>query len=41
MVTFTFIRLREDKQAQKQLANRQYIEHTPVYKDDQQQCASR
>lgn len=30
MVTVTFILLREDKQAQKQLANRQYIEHTPV-----------
>ena len=41
MVTVTFILLREDKQAQKQLANRQYIEHTPVYKDDQQQCSSR
>jgi hypothetical protein len=27
MVTVTFILLREDKQAQKQLANRQYIEH--------------
>ncbi|ENW83237.1 hypothetical protein F909_00829 [Acinetobacter sp. ANC 3929] len=41
MITVTFILLREDKQAQKQLANRQYIEHTPVYKDDQQQCSSR
>ncbi len=41
MMTVTFILLREDKQAQKQLANRQYIEHTPVYKDDQQQCSSR
>ena len=41
MVTVTFILLREDKQAQKQLANRQYIEHTPVYKDDQQQWSSR
>ena len=30
MVTVTFILLREDKQAQKQLANRQYIEHTPI-----------
>lgn len=41
MITVTFVLLREDKQAQKQLANRQYIEHTPVYKDDQQQCSSR
>ena len=41
MVTVTFVLLREDKQAQKQLASRQYIEHTPVYKDDQQQCSSR
>ena len=41
MVTVTFILLREDKQTQKQLAKRQYIEHTPVYKDDQQQCSSR
>ena len=41
MITVTFVLLREDKQAQKQLANRQYIEHTPVYKDDQQQCSRR
>ncbi|MCE1272496.1 MAG: hypothetical protein LWW88_13255 [Acinetobacter sp.] len=41
MVTVTFILLREDKQTQKQLAKRQYIEHTPVYKDDQHQCSSR
>ena len=41
MITVTFVLLREDKQAQKQLATRQYIEHTPVYKDDQQQCSSR
>ena len=41
MVMVTFVLLREDKQAQKALANRQYIEHTPVYEDDQQQCSSR
>ena len=41
MITVTFVLLREDKQTQKQLAKRQYIEHTPVYKDDQQQCSSR
>ena len=41
MVTVTIILLREDKRAQKALANRQYIEHTPVYEDDQQQYSSR
>lgn len=41
MVMVTLVLLREDKQAQKQIENRQYIEHTPVYKDDQQQCSSR
>lgn len=41
MLTVTIILLREDQQAQKQLENRQYIEHTPVYKDEQQQCSSR
>ena len=41
MMMIIFILLRADKHAQKQRANRQYIEHTPVYKDDQQQCSSR
>ncbi|SPL69194.1 ciprofloxacin tolerance protein AciT [Acinetobacter stercoris] len=34
MVAVTFILLREDSRAQKALANRQYIEHTPVYEDE-------
>ena len=41
MITVTFVLLREEKKKKKQLATRQYIEHTPVYKDDQQQCSSR
>ena len=41
MVAVTLVLLREDRLAQKALANRQYIEHTPVYEDDQQQCSSR
>ena len=41
MITVTFVLLREDKQAQNNWQTRQYIEHTPVYKDDQQQCSSR
>ena len=34
MVSMTFILLKLDSLAQKTLANRQYIEHTPVYEDD-------
>lgn len=41
MVMVTLVLLREDKRAQKALENRQYIEHTPVYEDDQQQFSSR
>lgn len=41
MITVTMVLLREDKQARKALENRQYIEHTPVYEDDQQQLSSR
>lgn len=41
MVGVTLVLLREDRVAQKALENRQYIEHTPVYDDDQQQCSSR
>ena len=33
--------LREDRRAERALAKRRYIEHTPVYEDDQQQCSSR
>lgn len=34
MVALTVFLLREDSRAQKALANRQYIEHTPVYEDE-------
>jgi ABC-type enterochelin transport system permease subunit len=34
MMALTGILLREDNRAQKALANRQYIEHTPVYEDE-------
>jgi hypothetical protein len=34
MAALTAILLREDNRAQKALANRQYIEHTPVYEDE-------
>lgn len=33
--------LREDRRAERALAKRRYIEHTPVYEDDHQQCSSR
>lgn len=41
MGSITVLLLREDRRAQQALANRQYIEHTPVYEDEQQQCSSR
>ncbi len=31
--------LREDRRAERALAQRRCIEHTPVYEDDQQQCS--
>lgn len=34
MLLLTLLLLREDRLAQKQLANRRYIEHTPVYDDE-------
>lgn len=34
MAALTGILLREDSRAQKALASRQYIEHTPVYEDE-------
>lgn len=34
MIGLTAFLLREDSRAQKALANRQYIEHTPVYEDE-------
>lgn len=41
MVAVTLVLLREDRRARQAHANRQYIEHTPVYEDDQPQCSSR
>lgn len=41
MLAGTLVLLREDRRAQRVLAQRQYIEHTPVYDDDQPQCSSR
>ncbi|MEB3768305.1 AciT family ciprofloxacin tolerance protein [Acinetobacter sp. MD2] len=35
MVLMTLVLLRADRQAQKALARRQLIEHTPVYEDEQ------
>ena len=40
MVVFTLILLGEDRRAERALAKRRCIEHTPVY-DDEQQCSSR
>ncbi|WP_374666823.1 ciprofloxacin tolerance protein AciT [Acinetobacter sp.] len=41
IMVFTLILLREDRRAERAVASRRYIEHTPVYEDDQQQCSSR
>jgi len=41
MVVVTLLLLREDRRAERALAKRRYIEHTPVYEDDQQQLSSR
>lgn len=41
MVVITLLLLREDRRAERALAKRRCIEHTPVYDDDQQQCSSR
>ena len=40
MVVFTLVLLREDRRAERAMAKRQCIEHTPVY-DEEQQCSSR
>lgn len=34
MFMLTLLLLREDREAQKQLANRRFIEHTPIYDDE-------
>ena len=41
MMVVTFLLLREDRRAERALAKRRCIEHTPVYEDDQQQLSSR
>lgn len=41
MVIVTMLLLRADRRAERALAKRRYIEHTPVYEDDQQQYSSR
>lgn len=42
MVFMTLLLLREDRKAERAAtAKRRYIEHTPVYEDDQQQYSSR
>lgn len=41
IVVFSLVLLREDRRAERAVASRRYIEHTPVYEDDQQQCSSR
>lgn len=41
MALVTLLLFREDRRAERALAKRRYIEHTPVQEDDQQQCSSR
>lgn len=42
MVMMTLLLLIEDRRAERAaMAKRRYIEHTPVYEDDQQQYSSR
>ncbi|WOE30927.1 MULTISPECIES: AciT family ciprofloxacin tolerance protein [unclassified Acinetobacter] len=41
MILMTALLLREDRKARQATAKRRYIEHTPVYEDDQQQYSSR
>lgn len=41
MVIVTLLLLREDRRAERALAKRRCIEHTPVCEDDQQQLSSR
>ena len=40
MVVFSLVLLREDRRAERAVANRRDIEHTPVY-EDEQRCSSR
>ena len=41
MTLFSLLLFREDRRAERAISKRRYIEHTPVYEDDQQQCSSR
>ena len=41
MVVITLLLWHEDRRAERALAKRRCIEHTPVYEDDQQQYSSR
>lgn len=36
MTMVTLLLFREDRRAERALSKRRYIEHTPVYEDDQQ-----
>ncbi|MEK5768839.1 ciprofloxacin tolerance protein AciT, partial [Acinetobacter schindleri] len=40
-VVVTLLLLREGRRAERALAKRRYIEHTPVYEDDQQRLSRR
>ena len=41
MSIITMLLLREDRQAERALAKRRYIEHTPVYDEEHKQYSSR
>lgn len=41
MVLMTMLLVIEDRRAERAASKRRYIEHTPVYEDDQQQYSSR
>lgn len=41
MAVFILMLFAEDRRAEQRAAKPQYIEHTPVYEDDQQQFSSR
>ncbi|RKG30104.1 AciT family ciprofloxacin tolerance protein [Acinetobacter tianfuensis] len=41
MAVFILMLFAEDRRAEQRAAKRRYIEHTPVYEDDQQQFSSR
>jgi hypothetical protein len=41
MSVITLLLIIEDRRAERALAKRRYVEHTPVYDDEQQHCSSR